>query len=123
MTDQTVPFRLTRLRTMMFLQYAVYGLWRPLASRCLSAKPEIGGLGFNDSQIGFTIGVAGAVGAIASPFIAGQLADRWFATQKCMAILLIAGGVIKFVTALRRWSGTGRLPNSRASSRASNKPT
>ena len=99
MTDQSVPFRLTRLRTMMFLQYAVYGLWLPLASRFLSAKPEIGGLGFNDSQIGFTIGVAGAVGAIASPFIAGQLADRWFAAQKCMAVLLIAGGVIKFVTA------------------------
>jgi MFS family permease len=84
---------------MMFLQYAVYGLWLPLASRFLSASPDIGGLGFNDRQIGFTIGVAGAVGAIASPFIAGQLADRWFSTQKCMAILLIVGGLIKFFTA------------------------
>lgn len=99
MTDPAIPFRLTRLRTMMFLQYAVYGLWLPLASRFLSADPEIGGLGFNDSQIGFTIGVAGAVGAIASPFIAGQLADRWFSTQRCMAVLLILGGLLKFVTA------------------------
>jgi nucleoside transporter len=99
MTDHTISFRLTRLRAMMFLQYAVYGLWLPLASRFLSASPDIGGLGFNDRQIGFTIGVAGAVGAIASPFIAGQLADRWFSTQRCMAVLLIVGGFIKFLTA------------------------
>ena len=99
MTDQSVPFRLTRLRTMMFLQYAVYGLWLPLASRFLKASPEIGGLGFDERQIGFTIGVAGAVGAIAAPFVAGQLTDRWFSTQRCMAVLLILGGAIKLVTA------------------------
>jgi nucleoside transporter len=99
MTNQAVPFRLTRLRAMMFLQYAVYGLWLPLAARFLKAEPDIGGLGFNESQIGFTIGIAGAVGAIAAPFIAGQLTDRWFAAQRCMGVLLIIGGIIKFATA------------------------
>ena len=99
MSNTPIPFRMTRLRTMMFLQYAVYGLWLPLAARFLKASPEIGGLGFNDSQIGLTIGTAGAVGAISAPFIAGQLTDRWFPTQRCMAVLLIVGGCLKFVTA------------------------
>jgi len=84
---------------MMFLQYAVYGLWLPLAARFLKASPDDGGLGFNESQVGLTIGTAGAVGAIAAPFIAGQLTDRWFPTQRCMAVLLIAGGCLKIVTA------------------------
>lgn len=83
----------------MFLEYAVRGVWLPLAARFLSASPEEGGLGFTDSQIGYTVGVALALGAISSPFIAGPLADRRFATQKFMAVLLLIGGVVKIVTA------------------------
>lgn len=88
-----------RLYVMMFLQYAVYGLWLPIAARFLSADPAVGGLGFSDLQIGMIIAVAGAVGALSAPFIAGQIADRYFAPARCLAVLLAAGGVIKFVTA------------------------
>ncbi len=88
-----------RLYVMMFLQYAVYGLWLPIAARFLSADRAVGGLGFSDFQIGMIIAVAGAIGAIAAPFIAGQLADRYFAPHRCLAVLLAVGGVIKFVTA------------------------
>ncbi len=88
-----------RLYTMMFLQYAVYGLWLPIAARFLSADQAAGGLGFSDFQIGMIIAVAGAVGAISAPFIAGQIADRYVAPARCLAVLLIAGGVIKFITA------------------------
>ncbi len=89
----------SRLYVMMFLQYAVYGLWLPIASRFLSAKADVGGLEFTDFQIGMIMAVAGAIGAISAPFIAGQIADRYVAPTKCLALLLIVGGVVKFVTA------------------------
>ena len=84
---------------MMFLQFAVYGLWLPLAARFLSAPTVEGGLGFSDFQIGYIIAVAGAVGAIASPFIAGQIADRFFSTERFLGTLLIVSGILKFITA------------------------
>jgi nucleoside transporter len=97
--DVGVSFKLTRLRLMMFFEYAVRGVWLPLASVFLSAKPADGGLGFTDTQVGYTVGLALAVGAILSPFIAGPLADRWFSTQKLMGLLLLLGGAVKLVTA------------------------
>lgn len=94
-----LPFKMARLRGMMFMEYAVRGVWLPLAARFLSADPSEGGLGFSDSEIGYTVGVALALGAIFSPFVAGPLADRCFATQRFMAVLLICGGFIKLFTA------------------------
>ena len=88
-----------RLYVMMFLQYAVYGLWLPIAARFLSADPAAGGLGFSDFQIGMIIAVAGAIGALSAPFIAGQIADRYVAPSRCLAVLLALGGTIKFITA------------------------
>tara|TARA_R110002072_G_scaffold13481_1_gene56782 strand:- start:257973 stop:259274 length:1302 start_codon:yes stop_codon:yes gene_type:complete len=96
-----LPFKMTRLRGMMFMEYAVRGVWLPLAARFLSADPSEGGLGFSDTEIGYTVGVALALGAIFSPFVAGPLADRRFATQRFMAVLLISGGAIKLFTAFQ----------------------
>ncbi len=89
----------TRLSVMMFLQYAVWGAWLPVAARYLSASTGEGGLGFSGTQIGLILGLAGSIGAMASPCIAGQLADRWFSTERFLAFLLAVGGVIKWVTA------------------------
>jgi len=88
-----------RLSMMMFLQYAVWGAWLPLAARYLSAPTAEGGLGFTGPQIGLILGLAGSIGAVASPFIAGQLADRYFRTERFLAALLLVGGVVKWVTA------------------------
>jgi nucleoside transporter len=88
-----------RLSLMMFLQYAVWGAWLPLAARYLSASPAEGGLGFTGGQIGLILGLAGSIGAVASPFIAGQVADRYFRTERFLAVLLLAGGAVKWVTA------------------------
>jgi len=88
-----------RLSLMMFLQYAVWGAWLPLAGRYLSAPLAEGGLGFTGTQIGLILGLAGSIGAIASPFIAGQLADRYFRTERFLAALLFAGGLLKWYTA------------------------
>jgi MFS family permease len=84
---------------MMFLQYAVWGAWLPVAARYLSASTAEGGLGFTGGQIGLILGLAGSIGAMASPFIAGQLADRYFSTERFLAFLLTMGGIIKWVTA------------------------
>ncbi|MFQ5654690.1 MAG: MFS transporter [Planctomycetota bacterium] len=95
MSKRIVP----RLSVMMFLQYAVWGAWLPLAARFLGSSPENGGLGFDGYQIGMILGLAGSIGAVAAPFIAGQIADRYFRTEHCLAVLLIAGGIIKWITA------------------------
>ncbi len=91
--------KLGRLSIMMFLQYAVWGAWLPLAGRYLSAPTADGGLGFTGGQIGLILGLAGSIGAIASPFIAGQLADRYFRTERFLAALLLIGGALKWYTA------------------------
>ena len=89
----------TRLGTMMFLQYALWGAWLPVTARYLSASIYEGGLGFSGSQIGMILGLAGSIGAIAAPFIAGQIADRYFSTERVLAFLVSTGGIVKWYTA------------------------
>ncbi len=72
----------------MFLQYAIWGAWLPLLWPFLS-----GHRGFEASQIANMFAV-GAIGAIVAPFIAGQIADRWFNTEKFLAISHILGGIL-----------------------------
>jgi nucleoside transporter len=91
----------TRLSGMMFLQYALWGAWLPLTARYLSASVVEGGLGFTGSQIGMILGLAGSIGAALAPFIAGQLADRYFSTEKFLAVLMLIGGILKWYTSLQ----------------------
>ncbi len=77
-----------RLSTMMFLQYAIWGAWLPLLFTFLFDHR-----GFSGEQIGW-IFAAGAVGAIFAPFLAGQIADRYFNTEKYLAISHLIGGVL-----------------------------
>jgi len=91
----------SRLGTMMFLQYALWGAWLPVTARYLSASISDGGLGFSGSQIGMILGLAGSIGAIAAPFIAGQIADRYFSTERILAFLVTAGGIVKWYTSLQ----------------------
>jgi len=87
------------LGTMMFLQYAVQGVWMPILPGYLQASIEKGGLGFNESQIGWIMGLAGALGAFAAPFIAGQLADRYLNGERSLALLMLLSGVAFYITA------------------------
>ena len=85
----------------MFLQFAIWGAWLPLTARYLSATVAEGGLGFSGSEIGMILGLAGSIGAIVSPFIAGQFADRYFSTERILSFLVITGGIVKWYTATR----------------------
>ncbi len=84
----TNGFVRTRLAIMMFLQYAIWGAWLPILWPFLS-----GHRGFTAGQIGNMFAV-GAIGAIVAPFVAGQIADRHFATEKFLGISHILGGVL-----------------------------
>lgn len=88
----------SRLGVMMFLQYAIWGVWLPILSRLLGTAVEDGGLGFSDGQIGTLFGFAASIGAITAPFICG-LADRHFSAQRFLAVLLVLGGIVKYITA------------------------
>jgi len=72
----------------MFLQFAIWGAWLPLLWNYLS-----GHLGFEGERIG-EIFMVGGIGAILGPFIAGQLADRYFNTEKLLGICHILGGIL-----------------------------
>jgi len=45
------------------------------------------------------LGLAGSIGAVAAPFIAGQIADRYFNSERILAFLVTAGGLVKWMTA------------------------
>ncbi len=76
------------LSLMMFLQYAIWGAWLPILWPYLE-----GHRGFDAGQIGNMFAV-GAVGALVAPFVAGQIADRWFATERFLGISHLVGAVL-----------------------------
>ena len=77
----------SKLSLMMFLQYAIWGAWLPILFSYL------GYLEFDGNQC-FLIFAAGAAGAIAGPFIAGQFADRFFATEKFLGVSHLIGALL-----------------------------
>ncbi len=79
-----------RLSVMMFLQFAVWGAWFVVFGVYCGTPVSGGGLGFNGTQIGNLYGTM-ALGAILSTMVAGQIADRFVASEWLMAICHLGG--------------------------------
>lgn len=80
-----------QLSIMMFLQYAIWGAWAPVLSEYLMRSKELGGLELNGTQVGFIYSLL-PLATIISPFIGGQIADRYFPTQYVLMFLQLIGG-------------------------------
>jgi nucleoside transporter len=85
-----------QLSLMMFIQFAVWGAWSPvLAARLL------GPLKFSGKQTGWIYGTV-FLGCIISPLIAGQIADRWVATQWFLSVAHLVGGMLLLAAAQQK---------------------
>src|SRR5258708_5478509 len=78
----------TKLSVFMFLQYLIWGSWYVSMGTYLANT-----LKFSGQEVGAAYG-AFAIGSMISPFFTGLIADRYFASEKMLAVLGILGGLV-----------------------------
>lgn len=78
-----------RLGSMMFLEFFIWGAWFVTLGTYLGQGP----LHADGSQVALAF-LSQSIGAILAPFLVGLIADRYFAAQRILGVLQIAGAVL-----------------------------
>jgi MFS family permease len=81
-----------RLSLLLFLYYAIQGAFVPLFSLRLQE------LGFSPLEMGWSCAPQ-ALATMIAPLAAGQTADRWFATERCLAVCALLSGIFLWLLA------------------------
>ena len=80
-----------RLGLMMFLNYAIWGAWYVTLGTYLTAT-----LKFSGTEAGAIFGTT-ALACMISPFFVGLVADRFFAAERVLATLHLAGAALLYL--------------------------
>lgn len=78
-----------RLGSMMFLEFFIWGAWFVTLGTYLGQGP----LHADGSQVALAF-LSQSIGAILAPFLVGLIADRYFAAQRILGVLQVAGAVL-----------------------------
>ena len=79
-----------KLSFLMFMEYFIWGAWYVTMGTYLFVHFDANALQVGSSYANLSIA------AIISPFFVGLIADRYFAAEKVMAVLHLAGGVVLY---------------------------
>ena len=80
-----------RLSIMMFLNYVIWGAWYVTIGAYLTIN-----LKFTGTEAGAVFGTT-AVACMISPFFVGLVADRFFASERVLAVLHLVGAALLFL--------------------------
>ena len=78
------------LGLMMFLEYFIWGAWYVTMGTYMGENLQSSGVQIGAAYSSF------AIATMISPFFMGMVADRYFAAQKIMGILHLAGAVLLY---------------------------
>lgn len=88
------PIVITKLSFMMLLEYFVWGAWYVTLSTYMAKNLDASGV-----EIGAAYNAL-AIATMISPFFIGMVADRFFAAQRIMAVLHIAGAALLYFASI-----------------------